>query len=35
MGRESGEWRNWPSWMINEWWEERVRGRKRSRYGYE
>lgn len=31
----AGRWQDWPTWVIDQWWEERVRGRKQNRYGYE
>jgi hypothetical protein len=30
----TGDWRQWPSWLLDQWWNDRVQGRKRDRYGY-
>lgn len=29
-----GDWKHWPSWVLNDWWERRVKDRKRTTYGY-
>jgi hypothetical protein len=29
-----GEWTDWPSWVLDVWWEQRVGGRCHDRYGY-
>jgi len=30
----SGDWREWPMWLLHCWWEARVKVRSRTTYGY-
>jgi len=32
--RYGGDWREWPSWLLSSWAEDRLRGRPRTTYGY-
>jgi hypothetical protein len=30
----TSDWRTWPVWVLDLWWEQRIDGRRQNRYGY-